>query len=61
MSIHDHLRLILTEEIENLGWSKALELAKVARSDDSLANLVTLCAYCELLMFEFSSAGCASR
>jgi hypothetical protein len=32
MSIHDHLRQIPTEEIENLGWSKALELAKVARS-----------------------------
>ena len=33
MSIHDHLRQIPTEEIENLGWSKALELAKVARSE----------------------------
>jgi len=33
MSIHDHLRRIPTEEIENLGWSKALELAKVARSE----------------------------
>ena len=33
MSIHDHLRKIPTEEIENLGWSKALELAKVARSE----------------------------
>jgi len=32
MSIHDHLRLIPTQEIESLGWSKALELAKVARS-----------------------------
>jgi hypothetical protein len=32
MSIHDHLRQIPTEEIESLGWSKALELAKVARS-----------------------------
>jgi len=33
MSIHDHLRKIPTEEVENLGWSKALELAKVARSE----------------------------
>ena len=33
MSIHDLLRKNPTEEIENLGWSKALELAKVARSE----------------------------
>ncbi len=33
MSIHDHLRQIPTKEIEDLGWSKALELAKVARSE----------------------------
>ena len=33
MSIHDHLRQIPTQEIEDLGWSKALELAKVARSE----------------------------
>ena len=33
MSIHDHLKQIPTEEIESLGWSKALELAKVARSE----------------------------
>ncbi len=33
MSIHDHLRQIPTPEIENLGWSKALELAKVARGE----------------------------
>ncbi len=33
MSIHDHLRQIPTEQIEELGWSKALELAKVARSE----------------------------
>jgi len=33
MSIHDHLRKIPTPEIEQLGWSKALELAKVARSE----------------------------
>ena len=33
MSIHDHLKRIPTQEIENLGWSKALELAKVARSE----------------------------
>jgi len=32
MSIHDNLRQIPTEEIELLGWSKALELAKVARN-----------------------------
>ena len=32
MSIHDHLKQIPTQEIEDLGWSKALELAKVARS-----------------------------
>src|SRR6516225_6664087 len=33
MSIHDNLRQIPTEEIESLAWSKALELAKVARSE----------------------------
>jgi hypothetical protein len=33
MSIHDHLRQIPSQEIESLGWSKALELAKVARSE----------------------------
>ena len=33
MSIHDHLKQIPTPEIESLGWSKALELAKVARSE----------------------------
>jgi hypothetical protein len=33
MSIHDHLRQIPTAEIEELGWSKALELAKVARAE----------------------------
>jgi hypothetical protein len=33
MSIHDNLRQIPAEEIESLGWSKALELAKVARSE----------------------------
>jgi hypothetical protein len=32
MSIHDNLKQIPTPEIEELGWSKALELAKVARS-----------------------------
>ncbi len=33
MSIHDHLKQIPTPEIEELGWAKALELAKVARSE----------------------------
>jgi hypothetical protein len=33
MSIHDQLRQIPAPEIEALGWSKALELAKVARSE----------------------------
>jgi hypothetical protein len=33
MSIHDHLKQIPAAEIEDLGWSKALELAKVARSE----------------------------
>ena len=33
MSIYDNLRQIPTEEIESLGWSKALELAKIARSE----------------------------
>jgi hypothetical protein len=33
MSIHDHLKQIPTAEIEQLGWSKAMELAKVARSE----------------------------
>jgi len=33
MSINDHLPQIPAPEIEALGWSKALELAKVARSE----------------------------
>ena len=33
MSIHDHLKQIPAPEIGKLGWSKALELAKVARSE----------------------------
>jgi hypothetical protein len=33
MSIHDHLPQIPTEDIEGLGWSKALELAKIARNE----------------------------
>ena len=33
MSIHDHLPQIAAPEIEELGWSKAMELAKVARSE----------------------------
>lgn len=33
MSIHDHLRQIPAPEIEALGWAKAMELAKVARSE----------------------------
>ena len=33
MSIHDHLPQISAPEIEDLGWSKAMELAKVARSE----------------------------
>ena len=33
MSIHDHLTQIAAPEIEELGWSKAMELAKVARSE----------------------------
>ena len=33
MSIHDHLPQIATPEVEDLDWSKALKLAKVARSE----------------------------
>ena len=33
MSIHDHRAQIPAPEIEALGWSKAMELAKVARSE----------------------------
>ena len=33
MSIHDQLKQIPQPEIEELGWSKALELAKVAKSE----------------------------
>jgi hypothetical protein len=33
VSIHDHLPQIPAPEIEELGWSNALELAKVARSE----------------------------
>jgi hypothetical protein len=32
MSIHDNLKQVPVPEIEALGWSKAMELAKVARS-----------------------------
>ena len=41
MSVHDNLKQIPTEEIENLGWSKALELAKVARSEGRRFNSAT--------------------
>jgi hypothetical protein len=41
MSIHDQLRQIPTEEIENLGWSKTLELAKVTRSEGKRFNSAT--------------------
>ncbi len=41
MSIHDHLKQIPTQEIEDLGWSKALELAKVARSEGRGFNSAT--------------------
>jgi hypothetical protein len=33
MSIHDHLKHIPASGTEKLGWSRALELAKVARSE----------------------------
>jgi len=38
MSIHDHLKQIPTPEIEDLGWAKALELAKVARHEGRRFN-----------------------
>jgi hypothetical protein len=41
MSIHDHLKQIPTAEIEELGSSKALELAKVARSEGRHFNSAT--------------------
>lgn len=41
MSIHDNLKQIPTQEIEDLGWSKALELAKVARSEGRRFNSAT--------------------
>ena len=41
MSIHDNLKQIPTEEIEDLGWSKALELAKVAKSEGRRFNSAT--------------------
>ncbi len=41
MSIHDHLPQIPTPEIEDLGWSKAMELAKVARSEGRGFNSAT--------------------
>ncbi len=41
MSIHDHLKQIPTQEIEDLGCSKALELAKVARSEGRRFNSAT--------------------
>ena len=33
LSIHDHLKQIPTPEIEDLDWSKALDLAKVTRHE----------------------------
>jgi hypothetical protein len=41
MSIHDHLKQIPAPEIEKLGWSKALELAKVARSEGRHSDFAT--------------------
>jgi hypothetical protein len=41
MSIHDHLKQIPTPEIEDLGWAKALELAKVARHEGRGFNSAT--------------------
>lgn len=41
MSIHDNLRQIPTADIEGLGWSKALELAKVARNEGRRFNSAT--------------------
>ena len=41
MSIHDHLGQIPAPEIEDLGWSKALELGKVARSEGRRFDCVT--------------------
>jgi hypothetical protein len=41
MSNHDHLKQIPTAEIEQLGWSKALELAKVAKSEGRRFNSAT--------------------
>jgi hypothetical protein len=41
MSIHDQLGQIPVPEIEELGWSKALELAKVARSEGRRSDRAT--------------------
>ena len=41
MSIHDHLPQIAAPEIEELGWAKAMELAKVARSEGRHFNCAT--------------------
>jgi hypothetical protein len=41
MSIHDQLKQIPTPEIEDLGWGKALELAKVARHEGRGFNSAT--------------------
>jgi hypothetical protein len=35
MSIHEHLPLEVKRELKHIGWSKGLELAKLARSRDS--------------------------
>ena len=41
MSIYDHLKQIPTPEIEDLGWTKALELAKVARHEGRGFNIAS--------------------
>ncbi len=41
MLTHDHMPRIPAPEIEDLGWSKALELAKVARTEGGQFDCAT--------------------
>jgi len=40
MAIHEHLTPIHKRELEQIGWTKARELAKVARRDREIADLL---------------------
>ena len=45
MSIHEHLPPEVKRELKQVGWSKGLELAKLARSRDSQSFIGTSCFF----------------